>query len=248
MDENLFLNVLSQLQEIDYSNEIYPFLYNEPLADKKLILKRIRQIKEYIPKSKIIIATNGDYLNREYLEDLEANGLDFMHITHYYNGQDKNIKYDLDNIVKPGMMKLVNKLNVDYEEEKINEGYYLLKMKYKSLNFRYVAINWEEFGCDRGGTINGVTYLSERVQPCFVPIYKLAIDYDGSFSLCCNIRADIKQHEKYIIGNIKEKSIFDLYMDEKMINFRRDLLLNKPKTGPCAHCTTDEPWIKVFNI
>ena len=64
----------------------------------ELLIKRIKQVKEYLPNCKIQINTNGDYLNLEYLIDLKDAGIDSMLISYYYNGSDKNIEFNLPKI------------------------------------------------------------------------------------------------------------------------------------------------------
>ena len=71
LNENLFLKLLSELREINYSNYIYLHRYNEPLYNKELLIKRIKQVREYLPQAYITIFTNGDYLTLDYLKLLE---------------------------------------------------------------------------------------------------------------------------------------------------------------------------------
>ena len=70
LNENLFLKLLSELREINYSNNICLHRYNEPLYNKELLIKRIKQVREYLPQAYIYIVTNGDYLTLDYLEIL----------------------------------------------------------------------------------------------------------------------------------------------------------------------------------
>ena len=116
LDEDLFIKILKELQEIDYSNSLYLHRYNEPLYNKDLLLKRIKQAREYLPKSVIKIVSNGDYLTREYLKELEECGVNELYLSYYYNGNNKYIEFDLENVIKPGMLKLINKLGIEYSE------------------------------------------------------------------------------------------------------------------------------------
>ena len=134
LNENLFLKLLSELREVNYSNNIFLHRYNEPLYNKELLIKRIKQVREYLPQSYITIFTNGDYLTLDYLKLLENIGVNAMIISYYYNGNDKNVPFDIENIIKPGMQKLLNRLNLNYyvlEQTQIN---YLLKIEYKNMN------------------------------------------------------------------------------------------------------------------
>ena len=68
------------------------------------------------------------------------------------------------------------------------------------------------------------------------------VDYDANYTLCCNIRSDDKNNKNYILGNIETHSVFDIFMGEKTINFRKELLLEGPKKGPCANCSDKRLW------
>lgn len=242
LNEDLFLKLLNELREINYSNSIFLHRYNEPLYNKELLIKRIKQVREYLPQSYITIFTNGDYLTLDYLELLENIGVNAMFISYYYNGNDKNIPFDIENIIKPGMQKLLKKLNLNYSVETNTKDYYSVKIEYKNMDITYRATNFENTGIDRGGVIKNVNIIS-RVSKCFFPNLQIVVDYDANYTLCCDIRSDIPSHKDYILGNIETHSVFDIFMGEKTINFRKELLLECPKKGPCSHCSHFTNWI-----
>lgn len=77
-----------------------------------------------------------------------------------------------------------------------------------------------------------------RAAPCFHPNMQVSIDYDGIYTLCCNIRSDVKEHKDYLIGNVENNSIFELFTSDKIIEFRKHLLRgNNKKIGACAYCS-----------
>ncbi|WP_286033137.1 radical SAM/SPASM domain-containing protein [Brachyspira pilosicoli] len=245
LDENLFIKILEELKEIDYSNSLYLHRYNEPLYNKWLLLKRIRQAREYLPKAIISINTNGDYLTLDYLNDLNEVGVNMMYITYYYNWNDKNIEFDLENIIKPGMFKFINKLGIEYSKYIENDNGYYIYIKYKSIDIEYRALNMEKIANDRGGIIQGVN-IKERTSQCFLPNIQVSIDYDGTYSMCCNIRSDVEEHKDYIIGNIRDNTIFELFINDKIINIRKKLLVCGKKEKVCANCADYRPWFGLF--
>ena len=242
LKEDLFLKLLNELREVNYSNSIFLHRYNEPLYNKELLIKRIKQVREYLPQSYITIFTNGDYLTLDYLELLENIGVNAMFISYYYNGNDKNIPFDIENIIKPGMQKLLKKLNLNYSVETNTKDYYSVKIDYKNMDITYRATNFENTGIDRGGVIKNVNIIS-RVSKCFFPNLQIVVDYDANYTLCCDIRSDIAGHRNYILGNIETHSVFDIFMGEKAINFRKELLIECPKKGPCSNCSHFIDWI-----
>ncbi|WIH85463.1 SPASM domain-containing protein [Brachyspira pilosicoli] len=245
LDEYLFIKILKELQEIDYSNSLYLHRYNEPLYNKDLLLKRIKQAREYLPKSIIKVVSNGDYLTKEYLKELEEYGVNELYISYYYNGNNKYIEFDLENVIKPGMLKLINKLAIEYSEYIKNDNEYYMFMKYKNLNIEYKSLNMEKMGNDRGGVIEDVN-IEERTSQCFLPNMQVSIDYDGTYSMCCNIRSDLEAHKDYIIGNIRDNTIFELFTNDKIINIRKKLLVYGKKEKVCANCADYRPWYGLF--
>lgn len=242
LNENLFLKLLSELREINYSNYIYLHRYNEPLYNKELLIKRIKQVREYLPQAYITIFTNGDYLTLDYLKLLENIGVNAMLISYYYDGNDKNITFDIENIIKPGMQKLLNKLNLNYCVKNQTKDYYKLKVEYKNMNIEYKACDFKKYGADRGGILKDNVNTINRIIQCFLPNFQIVVDYDANYTLCCNIRSDDKNNKNYILGNIETHSVFDIFMGEKAINFRKELLLEGPKKGSCSHCSDTRAW------
>lgn len=192
LNENLFLKLLSELREINYSNNICLHRYNEPLYNKELLIKRIKQVREYLPQAYIYIFTNGDYLTLDYLKLLENIGVNAMLISYYYDGNDKNITFDIENIIKPGMQKLLNKLNLNYCVKNQTKDYYKLKLEYKNMNIEYKASDFKKYGTDRGGILKDNVNTINRIVQCFLPNFQIVVDYDANYTLCCNIRSDDK--------------------------------------------------------
>lgn len=55
--------------------------------------------------------------------------------------------------------------------------------------------------------------------------------------LCCNIRSDIVEHKNYLIGNVENNSLFELFTSNKIIEFRKRLLRENKKFGACEYCS-----------
>ena len=51
MSEDVYLDLLQQLSEIDFSGELTYSRYNEPLAKRELLIKRIKQAREILPNA-----------------------------------------------------------------------------------------------------------------------------------------------------------------------------------------------------
>lgn len=70
-------------------------------------------------------------------------------------------------------------------------------------------------------------------SPCWHPMRQIFIDFDGNYQMCCN---DWSSQIK--IGNVHERSLIDMYINDPKINRIRWRLLNKDRTQilPCARC------------
>lgn len=61
MPEEQYLKILEQLKEINYSNIITYSRYNEPLSNREIFIKRIKQARKYCPNAFIRTNSNGDF-------------------------------------------------------------------------------------------------------------------------------------------------------------------------------------------
>ncbi|OEJ15847.1 hypothetical protein BFL38_10330 [Brachyspira hampsonii] len=239
LDEKLFLKLIMELKEIDYSGYITLHRYNETLYNKELVIKRIRQINENIPNSKVKIFTNGDYLDLEYLRILRNLNVKNILISYYYDALDRNTPFDIENIIKPGMDKLINKLNLNYNVIISTNNEYYLKLEYKDMEIIYKAQNFKNVATPRGNTVKDIN-LRKRVIQCFMPVISIQVDYDGNYTPCCELRSDIEEHKKYILGNIASDTVFDIYTNKKIADFRKDIFTIGDKKSVCYNCKQSE--------
>lgn len=68
---------------------------------------------------------------------------------------------------------------------------------------------------------------------CWHPIRQIFIDFDGNYQMCCN---DWLNQIK--IGNVHERSLIDMYINDPKVNRIRWHLLNNKRDRilPCANC------------
>lgn len=85
-------------------------------------------------------------------------------------------------------------------------------------------------------------------SPCWHPMRQIFIDFDGNYQMCCN---DWLSQIK--IGNVHERSLMDMYVNDPKLNRIRWRLLNRDRTKilPCDKCDdiqgATEGTIKVVN-
>ena len=230
MDEKLYLKILSDLREIDYRGILTYSRYNEPFADR-IILKRLQQAKEYLPNAILYTHSNGDYLNKEYLDEIGDAGLMVLKWQHYLREDEEFI---IDNIIEK-MKANIKRLNLEYCDIKTCPTCVSMKIKHDKIDIEYVATDFREFGCTRGDTLTTIKAY-DRKSPCYIPFGALYIDYNGLVMPCCNLRSDIKEHENYIMGDTNKESLSEIFTSKKIVNLRKALIGNDKKPAPCDTC------------
>ena len=104
LEEELYLKIINNLKDINYSNTINFHRFNEPLSYKNIILKRLKQAREALPNARLGVFTNSDYLTKDYLDELVNNGMNYLLMSYYFS---KDEIFDKENIVNNGMNKLL---------------------------------------------------------------------------------------------------------------------------------------------
>jgi MoaA/NifB/PqqE/SkfB family radical SAM enzyme len=233
MEEGLYLGVIERLGAIGYDRKISFSRYNEPLADH-IILLRLEQARQACPNACLHINTNGDFLDREYLDALYAHGLRSLNIQVYPGHRQP---YDHERVRrlmrnKIESLKLKSRIHIDRRDERLEAA-----LAYKDMRVRIYGRNFDRYGSHRGETVQ-VHNQPLRTSPCLSPFYHLYIDYDGSVPPCCNLRSDIPEHADAILGRLGGTSdIFTVYASPKAAMWRRALVGFEPKQGLCRRCS-----------
>lgn len=232
MDEAIYLKILQDLASINYQGVITYSRYNEPLADK-VILERIRQARKILPQAILYTHTNGDYLDQEYLIQLREAGLNTLRVQTYLGNNEKFS----DEKIKTRLIRQIEKLNCSYQfTVEAPNTRYMAALDFAGMEVTFDARNFDEIGVDRGQTIK-MQKQYERISPCLVVYKHMYIDYDGSVVPCCNIRSDEPTHKNYVIDKVTaDKSIFEIYANSSLADWRRDLLTYGKKKKPCDTC------------
>ena len=82
MSENILDEILAYLVSVNYTGDITPNFYNEPILYKGFN-KYIKKIKKILPKTTIILNTNGDELSEKRYEELRSDGVDVFLISQH---------------------------------------------------------------------------------------------------------------------------------------------------------------------
>lgn len=238
LEDSYFYKLIEELSNNHFSNTIALGRYSEPLA-MKLTFERIRIIREQLKDANILINTNGDYLNKEIINQLDRCGLNELKIMVYL---PNSVCFNMDNALKYSLAK-IQKLGLDYCLANFSETMLYFKIFHNSgmlISVRCENYSNSKHGCDRGGSLKNLSKI-ERHIPCVSPYFEINIDYNGNVLPCCNLVSDYKPHKKYILGNILYNTLYQIYFSNKSEWFRNTLNDSHLLQKPCKYCSYNFP-------
>ena len=232
MPEEVYLDLIDQLAEINFSGELTYSRYNEPLSQRELILKRIRQARAKLPNAILRSNTNGDYIKRDFIEELIDAGLDQLWIQQYLGN---NEKYNHEKM-RDRAEKKIKKLDLPATILTDIEGCRLeYDVSHRGTTIHIRSRNFELDGSSRGDTVD-IAKDYVRTQRCLQVSENMYIDYNGSVTVCCAMRSDVPGHESGVMGHISDGKLWDIYMSEKYKPWREHHAEDGPKEGFCRSC------------
>jgi len=240
LPQEQFIAVVEDLAEIDFDGLILFHLYNEPLANPA-IFDEVTLARQKLPNSKLHFNSNGDYIRPGTLARLAEAGLSSLHISIY--GPEHGV-FDLP-YVADRVADMAEICGLPRESAK-----WLSPLECRAtgvfskddlrLPVTIQARNFNEVGYDRGALvdIDGIPAQFQRRTPCPSPFDELLLTWNGAAVPCCNIVGDKPEHAAFTIGRLQGRgSIFALYADSPLVDWRRSLLKFADHQGPCAACT-----------
>lgn len=244
LHENAFKRLIDELADLNYSRLITFHRYNEPFwSQNEMILSRIRYARKRLPNATLIASTNGDYLDSEYLNRIANAGLDELYIQyHVDNFKEFSIKEKME------MLSSINLKVGCFRGKFIIQDTSIVFVAVKS-PFKKLTIQMHDFindGFDRGGILKSQN--EEITGACWGPLSTLTVDYNGSVMICCNCVSYYEPHMKYIIGNIYNSKIVDIYNSSLARKYQFDFVEGK-REKMCNHCTLNyEKYKKMYEV
>jgi len=250
MPEDTFLKLIQDLKKNNFNknkNKIFNKIsfnrFSEPMADIKLLKKRSNQLKNILDNVYLYVNTNGDFLNKKNISNLNLDRINVMD----YDCRGTAYGFELINNLglKVRRFDTENKYISARDDNSFELRYFynwplnnnieniaeLLdienKIKIKDPhNHEYKNIEWHSNRKSR-----------QRNKKCIEIFNYISIDYNGNVMPCCHMRSDAKKHEDFILGNINEKSISNIYYSKKSKKFR-NIMLGKIDDYPkiCKRC------------
>jgi radical SAM protein with 4Fe4S-binding SPASM domain len=221
LPERCFLNTLQELKDQNFKGYVTFSRYNEPLSQDELLKKRANQVREFLPDVTLIFNTNGDFLTKKRLDGLD---IDEISVMDYDNKGIQKCKKRLERVG-------VDITEIDYPFIKGNRG------KVKFLYYVDFVENHTLWN-DRGGALEELSLKERRTEPCLEPDRFIGVDYNGNIMPCCVTRSDIDSHQDFILGNIKEQSVMDIFNSERAKTIREKAMKGDfdDDMKPCHYC------------
>jgi hypothetical protein len=232
MPEPAWRAILEGLAEVGFRGTFVWSRYSEPLSEERIV-ERIKEVRRAAPACRIAINTNGDYLDRKYLDELRASGVDRLMVD-LYAAQDESYSREMAAEIQERFLKRIERDCTILSESPELVARIEDKMEIIT-HVRNASTIKKVLFIDRGGLLRAPS-SSRRTSPCFLPFKQLVIDWDGSVVPCCQIRSDAGQHADAVVARIGSPGVglVDGYI--ALAAWRRGLTSFEPKAGPCMTC------------
>jgi hypothetical protein len=234
MKPGVWQKLLTGLAEVDYASAFVLNSYNEPLYDRD-ILARIAEARAALPKAQLMIYTNGDYLTPGFVDELAEAGLSYLHVSiHLKRGETFSDLYVLNRIAE-----VAHRMGRQARFRSIRGNDSIIAdFDHPGMKIETRAINFAKHGNDRGGLLPDLSPDKPRTDPCTFVFSHFHMGFSGNVVPCCHIRSDRPEHARHVVGNLDQaETIFDIFFGAKAAAWRRALLHDRAKAGPCATCT-----------
>ena len=222
MKDDYYEKILEDLAEISYTGEITYSRYNEPLSHRDIFIRRVKQARDILPDAILRTNTNGDYVTRDYIEELNDIGFNQLWIQQYLGN---NEKYNHERVRKVMDMK-VKKLKLPYKVlTDIEDCRLEYDVSYGNMTIHIRARNFDLDGSSRGESVP-LAQGYVRTQRCEQVHNNMYIDYNGTVMICCALRSDVPRHEDGIMSHVKDNHLWNIWRILTLIYLYLHLLIH----------------------
>jgi len=172
----------------------------------------VELVKKFGEKNILIeIVTNGDKLKPKLVKDLYTVGLTQLVVSMYDGPEQREYFLDL------------------FNKSEISKDLFTLRDRWYDEDEDYGLIY-----TNRAGSL-GKTLPSPEKRACYYPHYALYIDWNGDILLCCQ---DMYNRTE-IFGNVKDRPLFEIWKDQRLMEFRKKLKVGDRSASPCNNCNAN---------
>lgn len=226
MDYELFKSVINESSQYG-SRSFSLHLFGEPLL-WPYICDGIRYIKQQNKRHTVLLTTNGTHLNK-FADELVGVGVDQI----IWSWRKNNF-----NTRTREILRRKGKIRILVEETPKEEFEYW--SKYPNVEIKHLH--------NYGGHIDiskwGLGNKEDKIKryPCYHLWLAPAVRWNGEFVFCCNV----PHHTIYSsLGNVKEKSISEMWKDSKLAKVREDHMKGE-YLDACKSCDSWTAYPSIF--
>lgn len=231
MKDDLFDKILSALESVRYKQLLIWARYHEPMAHPSFF-DQLGEARRRLPDARLIVISNGDYLDRGKLTLLETSKLDRLWLNLYLPDGKERDPGELDRTLK----QFQARTGLVCVEDG-SKWHYICEGTTVRTTMRVAQWSYATGISTRGGLVTVPELRAyQRRAVCFRPLHSVVVDFNGKGMLCCEVRSDAPQHASAVVGDLSLPgySLFDFYRD--LAPARLALLSPGPKGGPCTTC------------
>lgn len=211
MRREIIQRLIDQLTINEYSGIITISGFGEPLLNTQ-VAEYILMLKAALPQCHVEMNTNGDLLDKTTISEI-ASTIDML-IVDCYDGQHQIVKYESMFCESNFTNFMFRKLWLEQDED--------LLQKVNEWNFN-----------NRAGAVTNIEFSTSNHNQCFLPFYRVTIDWNGDIILCCN---DWYRQQKGL-GNIMNEDFHSLWMSDTYKAIRDNLSCGIRSDSACKNCS-----------
>ena len=221
MSVELAKSIAEQLADINFTGIVNISGTGEPLLTKHVV----DIVKQFGDKGiHIEIVTNGDMLvskkGTKLIKDLYSAGL-CQFVVSMYDGPEQ-----------------VDQFNTLFASCGIDKGSYSLRDRWYDESEDYGLLYTNRagnIGFEHLSDISKQKLMESGKSACFYTHYSMMIDWNGDALLCCQ-----DMYNRTVnFGNVKDKSLVDIWTDAKLTEFRNKLKNGDRSLSPCSNCNAN---------
>jgi radical SAM protein with 4Fe4S-binding SPASM domain len=234
MDMSLFKNIIDQAKEVN-PREVMPFLNGEPFLDRNLT-ERIAYVNETLPKSAVILYSNGSLLTEEKIEELKhvkVSGINFSINAISDAARMSVMGLPLSQTVENILHYHDACPNTSLAVSTIMDTVYI-----SADGMREFADFWQRKAIKPNlfynGNWAGKTRSVEVIEgSCVRPDNIMTILADGTVALCCyDLNGEVS------FGNVKDKTIKEIWNSSELEDVRfAHIAGRRNELKLCSTCT-----------
>ncbi len=227
MSDEVFKKIIDDCLMLKIKS-IEPQLEGEPTLIGDLVSK-LKHIRKKLPWAKINLITNGSFLNKEIAEEVSHIDISFNYADRKSFGKGTGLDFNLIEYNILNLKQFKDKMSIHFVLSKTNwQDYFKVKKLFPEFN---VSVN-PLFNTNRGVTKDLNVFSYDKRIPCD-KLKQFPILWNGDGAMCCN---DYEGETAKYIGNIKEKSLLELYNCDYLNEMRAKDKALKYRGTFCEKC------------